>query len=198
MFATSATAIAVRFVELAQRSGNPVSNLKLQKLVTLVQSLSMYSTGAAAFREDVQAWDNGPAIKPLYGAYKVFGKHSIDRVVPTRHSSDPVSSDVHMMIDEVWDVAGGLTASQLWKLSHDEGPWERYYVRNTRDIVIPNDQLGAAWTDYLACATGMTTPATIERNRPVLGRGQLGYESADHGRYAAATFTPARVRTRGA
>ena len=90
MTATSAAAIAAKVLSRAHESGVPVSNMKLQKLVTLVQSLSVYATGHEAFREDVQAWKNGPAIKPLYGSYKRFGSDAISEVVPSRHSQDPV------------------------------------------------------------------------------------------------------------
>lgn len=191
MTATSAAAVAAKFLQRAQSTGTPVSNLKLQKLVTLVQSLSVYATGNEAFREDVQAWENGPAVKPLYGAYKCFGREPISEVMQSRHSDDAVSSDVELIIEEVWDVAGQLSPSQLWTLSHTRGPWEKYYSRNSRDVVIPNDQLGDAWVDYLTCALAMRAPRAAPMS--VVGRGQLGYESEALAEYAAATFTPARV-----
>jgi uncharacterized phage-associated protein len=193
MTATSAAAIAARVLQRAHESSTPVSNLKLQKLVTLVQSLSVYATGAEAFREDVQAWKNGPAIKPLYGAYKRFGSDAIAEIVPTRHSGDEVSAPVERMIEEVWDVAGQLTASQLWTLSHSRGPWSRCYALNARDIVIPNEQLGAAWVDYLACALDMSAPQQWPEPA-VVGRGQLGYESEELHSHALATFTPSSMR----
>ncbi|SFS17161.1 Uncharacterized phage-associated protein [Microbacterium sp. cf046] len=193
MTATSAAAIAAKVLQRAHASGVPVSNMKLQKLVTLVQSLSVYATGNEAFREDVQAWKNGPAIKPLYGSYKRFGSDSISEVVPSRHSQDPVPPAIEQMIDEVWNVAGELSASQLWTLSHANGPWEEYYSRNERDTVIPNDRLGQAWVDYLSCAMSMND-APPKREPQVVGRGQLGYESEDLHAYARATFTPSRMR----
>lgn len=194
MTATSAAAIAAKFLERAHTTAIDVSNLKLQKLVTLTQSLSVYATGQGAFREDVQAWDNGPAVKPLYGAYKSFGRESITEIVHSRHSDDPVSDAIERVIDEVWDVAGQLTAAQLWTLSHERGPWRAYYAANARDVVIPNEKLGSAWVDYLACALTMSAQRAPAVYAPTVGRGQLGYESEELCRYAAATFTPARVR----
>lgn len=193
MTATSAAAIAAQVLQRAHNSGTPVSNMKLQKLVTLVQSLSVYATGSEAFREDVQAWKNGPAIKPLYGSYKRFGSDAIDEIVPSRHSDDPVPPQVETMIDEVWDVAGQLTAAQLWTLSHSNGPWAKCYALNARDIVIPNQDLGNAWVEYLACALDMTTGRKWPEPQ-VIGRGQLGYESEELHAHAVATFTPSRVR----
>lgn len=196
MTAPSAAAIAAKVLERAQNSGVGVSNLKLQKLVTLVQSLSVYATGEPAFRESVQAWNHGPAVKPLYGMYKAFGSDPITIVQSSRRSDDELSAATLHVIDEVWDVAGRLSASQLRTLSHDVGPWESCYAANTRDIVIPNEQLGAAWVDYLAKALSMANP--VYDPTPVIGRGQLGYESDELAAHAVATFTPARIPARSA
>ncbi|UIN30935.1 Panacea domain-containing protein [Microbacterium binotii] len=191
MATTSAASVAASMLERAAVDGEPVSNLKLQKLVTLVQSVSMFATSAPAFCEPVQAWKNGPAIKPLYGLYKRFGSDQITSVMQPWSGLESVSGSVGMMIDEVWDVAGKLSASDLWKLTHTVGPWEAHYSANTRDVEIPAEQLGSAWTDYLSCALKMATP---QDQSSVIGRGQLGYEGEHHWEFASASFRPVSAR----
>lgn len=187
---SSAAAIAASFVDLSLRQSRPISNLQLQKLVTLTQSLAMYVDRTPVFAEPVQAWKNGPVVKPLYGLYKTYGDSAIQR------SASPLETDsgVGQLISEVWDVAGSLTAAELWKLTHTVGPWERHFKSGVMNIAIPNRELGDAWTEYLAEAL------RIKHNpmhSVVIGRAQsefVGSTTSD----LASMFTPSSARLRSA
>ncbi|WP_082509251.1 Panacea domain-containing protein [Microbacterium sp. Leaf179] len=187
---SSAAKIAASFVDVALRQCRPISNLQLQKLVTLTQSLAVYSDHVPAFAEPVQAWKNGPVIKPLYGLYKGYG----DTVIQRPSSPLETSEGVGQLIAEVWDVAGSLSAADLWKLTHTVGPWQRHFRSDTLNIAIPNQELGDAWTAYLAEALRIRnnpTPSTV------IGRGQGEFVGSPTSELAS-LFAPASTRLRSA
>ena len=50
-----------------------ISNLKLQKILYLVQAYFLIQTKNPCFLEDIEAWDFGPVIPEVYRKYKQFG-----------------------------------------------------------------------------------------------------------------------------
>lgn len=191
---SSVASLAARFLEFGEANQQPISNLKLQKLVALAQSLHVYATGEAAFSEAVQAWDNGPAVKPLYGRYKHFGSAPIQGI--DRSGTGELDDRHERVVAEVWSVVGHLSAGALWKMTHDVGPWPRHYVPEIRDIELPVSELGAAWPTYLAKAYELTqyrTPA----NSAVIGHGQRGFRTDNDYREALGNFTPSSAARHG-
>ncbi|GAA3736329.1 hypothetical protein GCM10022239_10270 [Leifsonia bigeumensis] len=188
-------AIAARFLAIAAEEGGGITNLKLQKLVTLAQSLNLFRHGSRLFVEDVQAWKNGPAIKPLYGMYKRFKQSPISAIDDSWKSREDIDKSSVAVIDEVWRVAGDLSASELWKLTHESGPWKDRYLPDVSDIVIPIEDLSNAWPAYKHRAQTMSGKApaapsavdfsTVEVSAsdaaltPVVGYGQHGFKDFD-------------------
>ena len=54
-----------------------ISNLKLQKILYLIQAYSLIHTKKPCFSEDIEAWDFGPVIPEVYRKYKQFGSTDI-------------------------------------------------------------------------------------------------------------------------
>lgn len=54
-----------------------ISNLKLQKILYLIQAYSLIQTKRPCFSEDIEAWDFGPVIPDVYRKYKQFGSTDI-------------------------------------------------------------------------------------------------------------------------
>lgn len=146
----NANSWAARFLEFGQESGTSITNMKLQKLVSLAESASEYVRSSAAFDEAVQAWDHGPAVYSVYARYKRFQNSGID--VVDRAGTRELADEDELIAREVWGVAGRLTAGGLRKLTHDIGPWPKYYRDGVRDIVLPSGELGAAWPAYVGYA----------------------------------------------
>ena len=102
-----------------QASSEPISNLKLQKLLYYVQGWSLALRGQEAFRERIEAWVHGPVVPAAFYEYRHFAWNPID--VPTDTISISVDEVSH--IKEVLGAYGSFTASQLEAFSHDERPW---------------------------------------------------------------------------
>ena len=69
-----ATAIDVAryIVTFFQEAGDPVSNLKLQKLLYYVQGWSLALDNKPAFQDRLEAWVHGPVQSSVYGTFKSY------------------------------------------------------------------------------------------------------------------------------
>lgn len=169
----SAFDVAAAFVRLSQLEEQPMSHMQLQKLVFLAQSKYAHDTGSGIYREATQAWEHGPAVKPLFGVYKEMKKSPISRILlPMYHPVVDVPSYVQAeAIAEVWGLFSPLTAAELRRLTHQIGPWPTHYVPGGRDIELPLGEIADAWDEFLGAvqdegpASGMDVGAVGESYR---------------------------------
>lgn len=126
-----------------------VTNMKLQKLVYLSESAYGSLLGVPLIDEDVQAWDHGPVVRPLYVAFKEFGAETIG--APRGEPQLPFG--IVEVLESVWDYFGHMPASRLRKLTHDVGPYSAHYKQGSLHEVIPKDEIHAAWSAFLAAGS---------------------------------------------
>lgn len=99
----------------------PITTMKLQKLVYLSQGWALAILGEELFDENFVAWRNGPVSRVLYSEHR--GKYNIRNWRPGNPSS--ISNTQKLVIDAVIRNYGALTGEQLSNLSHVEGgPWD--------------------------------------------------------------------------
>lgn len=111
--------VAEYFIAKARVSGKHISNKKLQKLVYYAQAWNLVINNEPLFKDPIEAWIHGPAIRTLYSKYKKYGYDTIkdDVALPV------FSQEQQDVLDEVWDVYGKYDANYLEVLSHSEDPW---------------------------------------------------------------------------
>ena len=105
---------------IIQSSAEPISNLKLQKLLYYVQGWSLALHDREAFRERIEAWVHGPVVPAAFYEYRHFGWNPIKLDDPSPSLLSKAERD---HVDEVMSVYKQFSASQLESLSHDESPW---------------------------------------------------------------------------
>ena len=103
-----------------QTSSEPISNLKLQKLLYYVQGWSLALYDRAAFYEEIQAWVHGPVVPAAFYEYKHYRWNPIEVPLETIAISQAESDHIR----EVLSVYGKFTALQLERISHEESPWK--------------------------------------------------------------------------
>jgi uncharacterized phage-associated protein len=111
--------IAKTIVYLSDKSGDPISNLKLQKLLYYTQGWHLAIFGQAVFAEDIQAWIHGPAVPEVYRAFKDYGSSPI----PPCESAPDIDIATGEHIRNVLSAYNHLSAWQLEQLTHSEEPW---------------------------------------------------------------------------
>jgi uncharacterized phage-associated protein len=107
---------------LGLKSG--MSAMKLQKLVYYCQAWHLVWDDEPLFKEEIQAWANGPVVEDLYDLHR--GRFDVTAPWP-RGDLSQLTSDQKLTIDAVLRSYGDLTGQQLSELTHREDPW-----RNTR------------------------------------------------------------------
>ncbi|MBU2549948.1 MAG: DUF4065 domain-containing protein [Proteobacteria bacterium] len=97
----------------------PMTTWKLQKLVYYCQAWSLIWDDAPLFPETIEAWANGPVVRPLFEAHR--GCFSIEEI----HGGDPqnLTPDQKETVNAVLDYYGDKPSQYLSDLTHIEAPW---------------------------------------------------------------------------
>lgn len=98
---------------------DPVTAMKLQKLVYYVQSWHLAEFGEAAFEDPIEAWTDGPVVRRL------FAQHHGQREVRAWRSGDPAAlpARVRKIAERVSATYGQCSAEALSQIAHRELPW---------------------------------------------------------------------------
>ena len=103
--------------------GEPMTHLKLQKLLYYSQGLHLAAHGAPLFAEEIYHWNHGPVVEILYHVYKHHGSGPI----PLSPNADftKLSEAQRELLNDVFNVYGQFSAWRLRELTHSEPPWQR-------------------------------------------------------------------------
>ena len=118
----SADDIAKFFLWKAEKDGKPITNKKLQKLLYYAQAWNLVFEDKPLFKEDVEAWVHGPAVRKVYLRFKRFGFAPI--AITIKKEEDVKKLSKNKVLDAVWRVYGKYDAQYLEELSHNEAPWQ--------------------------------------------------------------------------
>lgn len=107
-------------VALSQDAGDPVTNLKLQKLLYYAQGWYLALYNEPLFDDRIEAWPHGPVVPRIYGRFKNWRWDPIGEAIPSPRLPDRAKSH----LNEVMQVYGVYSAYQLERMTHDESPWK--------------------------------------------------------------------------
>lgn len=111
--------VADYIIHFSHEHGDPITNLKLQKLLYYAQAWYLALYDKPLFDDDFEAWVHGPVLPKIYRKYKQFAWNPI-----TENPASvkiPTATKAHLA--EVMTVYGGLTAWDLERTTHQEEPW---------------------------------------------------------------------------
>lgn len=115
---------------ILQKQGK-MSTMKLQKLVYYCQVWSLVWDEKPLFKEEIQAWANGPVIPKLYKAYKKQFQVSKSKY----GNSKKLKKYQIETINAVLKTYGSKPAYWLSNLTHKEKPW-----RNARKHIASGER----------------------------------------------------------
>jgi uncharacterized phage-associated protein len=121
MAETDASRVADYFISFSREHGDPISNLKLQKLLYYAQAWFLAIHGRPLFDERIEAWVHGPAVPPVYGRFKDWTWQPIAAEVSPPADLPP---EIVAHLKEVMDTYGVLSAYELERMTHSEDPWK--------------------------------------------------------------------------
>lgn len=146
----SPKAIANYFLELAREAGQPISPMKLQKLVYYAHGWYAGYTGKPLIDEPVQAWQYGPVIPSLYHEFKRFGAGSISGKATDvagcelREVPAPDDPGIRQFLKNIWTSYGQFTGLRLSEMTHaPDGPWAKTWeaAGGMRGVDIPLERI---------------------------------------------------------
>jgi uncharacterized phage-associated protein len=105
--------------------------MKLQKLVYYSQAWSIVWDDDALFKEEVEAWKNGPVVRELWEAHR--GQFRVERV--SSGSVAALSEEQTDTIDEVLNFYGDKSAQWLSDLTHLEDPWKEAWAKGANSVI---------------------------------------------------------------
>jgi uncharacterized phage-associated protein len=116
---STANHVAARLINLSHEKQDPVSNLKLQKLLYYSQAWHLAFFKKPLYDDEIEAWVHGPVVPAIFRSYRDYKWARISRV---EEFGVPVGVAAHL--EEVWRVYGSLSAYDLERLTHSEAPWQ--------------------------------------------------------------------------
>ena len=113
--------------EKAEKDGITFSNLKIQKLVYYSQGFHLGIFDTPLFDQEIEAWDHGPVVSPLYHSLKSFGRSNIALASLALclgvQSAAGLNNEQKAILDLVYDEYGHKGALALRAQTHHESPW---------------------------------------------------------------------------
>ena len=99
----------------------PMTTMKLQKLVYYSQAWSLVWDEEPLFQENIEAWANGPVVRDLFDYHR--GMYEISEMP----IGNPrlLNQEQQETVDAVLDYYGDKSAQWLIELTHMEDPWKQ-------------------------------------------------------------------------
>ena len=126
-------AVANAFIKKAKKGKlKALTPMKLQKLLFFAQSWYLARKGKPLLDDSFSRWPYGPVIPSLYHEFKEYGAsaitgyggHVIERegeYVRVQPIVSDASTETWAFIDEIIDVYGAYSGSQLSAITHESG-----------------------------------------------------------------------------
>ncbi|GCE65777.1 hypothetical protein OMCYN_01723 [cyanobiont of Ornithocercus magnificus] len=108
-------------LNLTDNEEEGVTNLKLQKLLYLVQGHSLALLDTPIFQSPIAAWLHGPVVKDAYHEYKKYGRNPIP--ADSNFSNYTLTDEQRDLIKDVLEIYGQFSAWKLRELTHSHQPW---------------------------------------------------------------------------
>ncbi len=162
-------AVANEFLDIAEKAGNPIGPMKLQKLVYFAHGWYLAFKDAPLIHEMVEAWEYGPVISSIYHEFKEFGrgnitgratrfikKESKNLSIPFLMEDSP-NQDLDFaksLISQVWKVYGKFSGIQLSNMTHkSDTPWykicQQHNGKPPRGLDIPEELIKSHFKEKL-------------------------------------------------
>ncbi len=131
--AFEARALANQILDLAEELRLPLTHMSLHKIAYFAHGWWSAQHGAPLVAEEFEAWEHGPVLPSVYGAFKTAGRKPItwraekfDPVtqIRTKASADFSTDDI-AFLKNIVNAYGRLNALTLSDMTHRPGsPWD--------------------------------------------------------------------------
>jgi uncharacterized phage-associated protein len=155
-----ALSVAKEFVRLsfAGNEPDPLTNLRLQKLLYYAQAWSLVARACELFPEELMAWRHGPVVREVYRSLSDREDHLIGPEAFAGAADLPLPEAE--LVRAVWDAYKRFSATQLWTMTHREPPWKKAWGGRPKDAAEGNPISLNDMDEYFA---NVAVPAPLAR-----------------------------------
>lgn len=129
MATSTADRVAEALINLSHDKQDPISNLKLQKLLYYSQAWYLAIFKKPLFNEDIEAWVHGPVVPQVFRRYRICRWSPIPK-----GDSEGMSPRDSRHIVEIWKAYGKFGAYDLERMTHADKPW-----KHARSGLLPDE-----------------------------------------------------------
>lgn len=128
----SVLGVANALLLMADGVGEPLSNMKLQKMLYYEQGYHLAYFDSPLFPDNFEAWLYGPVVPRVYDKFKSYGNGLIP---PGRGAAElALTGDERNLFEQVFHVYSAYSAIGLMRLTHKEAPWRNADCRKNETI----------------------------------------------------------------
>ena len=131
---SSAFSVAKELVKLsfAGEEIDPLTNLRLQKLLYYAQAWSLVLRESELFPEQIEAWRWGPVVPVVYNDLPDGQKAS--QIQPDMFMDSPdLPPEEAELVRSVWESYNPYSALRLSRMTHEETPWVQAWGQRPTD-----------------------------------------------------------------
>jgi uncharacterized phage-associated protein len=111
---------------------DPLTNLRLQKLLYYAQAWSLVIRESELFSDEIVAWRHGPVVPVVYRALP--GGIGASAIPPDSFASVPdLEVEDAAYMKSVWEAYNPYSALKLSRMTHEEMPWQKAWGGRPRD-----------------------------------------------------------------
>lgn len=114
--------VAELFLSWANKDGELITNLKMQKLLYYAQAWHLVNFDKRLFEDPIEAWDLGPVIPQVYRSFKKF-RHGPIEHKENGNEEGSFSEKQLSYLREFYNTYIGFKAHELVNMTHNEQPW---------------------------------------------------------------------------
>lgn len=155
---SQALSVAKKLVRLSL-SGiepDPLTNLRLQKLLYYAQAWSLIVRASELFPDDLEAWRHGPVVPTVYRALPDC--QGANQIAPDAFSEVPdLEEEEAEFVERVWEAYNEFSALRLSRMTHDEMPWRKAWGNRPLDST-GNDPISMSDLEEFFAAQTMPAP----------------------------------------
>ena len=153
--------VAWRLIRLAdeERTGERMTQLRLQKLLYYCQGWYLAWYGDPLFAERIEAWKHGPVVPEVWRSLGAQGREPLS--LPSETTALPEQATA--AIDQVWSHYRKYSAFGLMELAHREAPWRTHFhpdADGRGDEIIPESDMATYFRQEFTRQTGETGETT--------------------------------------
>ena len=176
-------------LSLAGEEADPLTNLRLQKLLYYAQAWSLILRDRDLFSEDVVAWRYGPVVPEVYRKLSDGLGASAITLALFENAPDVADEDEAAFLANVWDAYKEFSALKLSDMTHKESPWIKAWGNRPTNAT-GDDPIKAEYLEEFF--SKQSVPEPLEKYRIAL---RLREEEAEKQMAALPAFDVVKLRS---